>query len=113
MYICFRTNTRTKMVEMCTNPPLLLLAEALCLLDRVGELLGELLVALVWRQVQTVEAGVRARKPRVLANLLNTEALRPIGAHELCKSAHWDTTGAADELQQARPLLVVHGTHKL
>ena len=55
--------------RMCGG--VLLLTEALRLLYGELELLDELLVALVGRQVQAVEAGVRPRQPAVLANLEN------------------------------------------
>ena len=91
----------------------LLLAEALGLLDGVGELLGELVVRLVGREVEPVEAGVRARQPRVLPHLLDAEPLRAVAPHQLGEAAHRHAARPADELQQAGALLVVHRADEL
>ena len=58
--------------------PSLFLTEALGFFDGETELLDQLLVALVRRQVEAVEARVRARQPRLLANLLDAESLRSV-----------------------------------
>ena len=57
-----------------------LLTEALGLLDGERHLLDQLFVALVGRQIQPVEARVRARQPSVFAHLLDAETLRPVAA---------------------------------
>lgn len=92
---------------------LLLLSEALRLLDRIVQLLDELLVRLVRRQIEPIEAGVRSRQPRVLAHLLDAVALRSVRAHQLGKAADRHATRARHELQQTGALLVVRFAHKL
>lgn len=72
--------------------------EALCLLDGKVQLLDKLLIALVRRQVETVEAGVTAWQPRVLADLLDAESLRPIAPHEFGEAANRKSTCSGDEL---------------
>ena len=91
----------------------LLLAEAFGLFDGEGEFFDELLVRLVRREVEPVEAGVGPRKPRLLSDLLDAEPLRTVGAHQLGEAADGNAAGAADELQQPAPLLVVHRANKL
>lgn len=49
-----------KKLQMTPNERALFLRETLGLLDRKGQLFGQLLVVLVRRQVQAVEAGVTA-----------------------------------------------------
>ena len=56
----------------------LFLAEAFGLLNGVVEFLNELLVGLVWRKVESVEAGMAARQPCLLADFLDAEMLRPV-----------------------------------
>ncbi len=66
----------------------LLLAEALRLLDGEGELLDELVVGLVRGQVQPVEARVRARQPRLLPDLQKFKSncqRRPLDDHPRIK----------------------------
>ena len=87
-------------------PNLLLLPEALCLFNDHGELFGQLVVGLVGRQVEAVEAGVGAREPGLFAHSLHAEALGPVRPHKLGEPAHRDPARPAHELQQARTLLV-------
>lgn len=93
--------------------PFLLLPEPFSLLDCVVKLLHQLVVALVRRQIQPVEARVRPRQPRVLAHLLDAEALGPIGAHQLGESAHRNAARPRHKLQQPGALFVVGFADKL
>ena len=81
------------------------MAKALGLLDGEQELLFELVVALVGREIEPVEAGVRARQPGLFAHFFYAELLRPCASDQSCEAADWQTTRAGHELQQARPLL--------
>ena len=89
------------------------MAETLGLLDGVGELLGELVIRLVRREVESVEARVRTRQPRVLPDLLDAEPLRAVAPHKLGEPADGHSTRPANELQEAGTLLVIHGSDKL
>ena len=66
------------------------MAETLGLLDGVGELLGELVIRLVRREVESVEARVRTRQPRVLPDLLDAEPLGAVTTHQLSEASHGD-----------------------
>jgi hypothetical protein len=52
------------------------LAEAFGFFDGEQELLFELIVAFVWRQVESIEACVRSRQPRFFADFLDAKLLR-------------------------------------
>ena len=56
----------------------LFLSESLRLFDGEAELLDQLFVAFVRRQVESVEAGVTSRKPSVLSYFLDAETLRSV-----------------------------------
>lgn len=106
-----------KIINSNTSPPKfrpsLLLPEPFSLLDCVVQLLHQLVVALVRRQIQPVEARVRPRQPRVLTDLLDAEPLRPVGAHQLGKAAHRNAARPRHKLQQPGALFVVGFADKL
>jgi len=56
---------------------------------------------------------VRARQPRLLAHLLDAEALWPVGAHQLGESSDWHSACSRHKLQQACPFLVIRLANKL
>ena len=63
----------------------LFLAEALSLFNCKVELFGELFIAFVGREVESVEAGVTAGKPSLFTHFLNAETL---GAITPCNSEY-------------------------
>ena len=77
----------------------LFLTEALCLLNGVSEFLHQLIITLVGRKVQSVEACVRPGQPGVLPNLLNTESLRTVASHQLSESSNRNATRATHKLK--------------
>lgn len=85
----------------------LLLPKTHRLLDGPRELLVEGVVALVRRQVETVEASVGFRELRFLARLLDREAAGAIGALQVLEAVDRDARCARGELQEARFLLGV------
>lgn len=91
----------------------LLLPKTFRLLYGKHELLLQLLIALVWGEVQAIKACVASWKPVLLANFLNAELLGAVASHQVGESAHRKTTGSCNKLQQSHPLLVVHLLHKL
>lgn len=73
--VTITTNVRT--AHYCL-PKSLLLTETFCFFNSEVKFLHHLLVAFVWRQVQSVEAGVRTRQPRVFAHLYTQASLYAI-----------------------------------
>lgn len=57
---------------------LLFLSESLRFFDGVVEFLYHLIVAFIWRQIESIETSMRSGQPGVFAYFLDAEALRTV-----------------------------------
>ena len=98
---------------VCLSIRSLLLSKSLRLLHCEEKFLFQLFVALVWRQIESVETRVRPGQPILFHCLLNTELLQSIRPQQLCESPHWHPACSSHKLQQSDPLFVVYLANKL
>jgi hypothetical protein len=91
----------------------LLLSETNSLLDSPGQFLGQRVVSLVRREIQTVETCVRFGQLGFLARLLDGEATRAVRSLEVFEAVDGDSGSSGGELKETGLLLGVPAANAL